>query len=69
VVAVDLTNRRVLSVPPREGTATELAVSGRNLAAIVFDRGVYGLRIYGIDSGEDHGALAGVRECQECQKY
>jgi len=45
-VAIDLLNARVLRVPPSEGRVGQLAVSGDRLAAIVFDRGSYHLRIY-----------------------
>ena len=45
-VALDLLNARVLRVPRSEGRVGQLAVSGERLAAIVFDRGSYHLRIY-----------------------
>jgi Zn-dependent protease with chaperone function len=54
-VAIDLLNARVLRVPRSEGRAGQLAVSGRRLAALIFDDGSYHLRIYEIDPapGED----------------
>lgn len=54
-VAIDLLNARVLRVPRSEGSVGQLAVSGRRLAAIVFDGGSYHLRIYEIEppTGED----------------
>jgi hypothetical protein len=54
-VAIDLLNARVLRVPRSEGRVGQLAVSGRRLAAMVFDGGSYHLRIYEIDPpvGED----------------
>ena len=54
-VAIDLLNARVLRVPRSEGRVGQLAVSGRRLAAIVFDDGSYLLRIYEIEppAGED----------------
>ena len=54
-VAIDLPNARVLRVPRSEGRVGQLAVSGRRLAAIVFDGGSCHLRIYEIEppAGED----------------
>ena len=62
-VAIDLANRRMLSLPRSEGTATQLTVSGRRLAAVVFTAGVYRLRIYEIAPAEssEEGALARSR--------
>jgi Zn-dependent protease with chaperone function len=59
-VAVDLVNGRMLRLPPGDGIATELTVSGGRLAAVVFDAGAYRLRIYqlGIEESEEEGALA-----------
>jgi Zn-dependent protease with chaperone function len=59
-VAIDLANRHMLSLPRSEGTATQLTVSGRRLAAVVFTAGVYRLRIYEIapDGSTEEGALA-----------
>ena len=54
-VAIDLLNGRVVRLPRSEGAVGQLAVSGRRLAAIVFDGGSSHLRIYEIDpaDGED----------------
>jgi hypothetical protein len=51
-VAIDLLNARVLHVPRSEGRVGQLAVSGRRLAAIVFDGGSCHLRIYEIEPPE-----------------
>jgi Zn-dependent protease with chaperone function len=48
-VAIDLLNARVLRVPRSEGRVGQLAVSGDRLAALVFDRGSYHLRIYAFE--------------------
>jgi Zn-dependent protease with chaperone function len=62
-VAIDLANRRMISLPRSEGTATQLTVSGGRLAAVVFNAGVYRLRIYEIapDRSSEEGALARTR--------
>lgn len=52
-VAIDLFNGRVLRVPRSEGAVGQLAVSGKRLAAIVFDGGSSHLRIYEIDPADD----------------
>ena len=52
-VAIDLFSGRVLRVPRSEGSVGQLAVSGKRLAAIVFDGGSSHLRIYEIEPADD----------------
>lgn len=61
-VAIDLLNARVVRVPRSEGRVGRLAVSGKRLAAIVFDGGGYLLRIYKI---EPPGGEEGRRAAEE----